>query len=335
MKKFMKNNILKVCVVLLSFALTNCLDDSKYALDPSSSNNVIEFLDPSVPISPSGSVYPVYIEAFPVTPQASFERTISFSGPNENDKDISLTLAVDPTALDTYNQQMNSGLNGGDPLNGDTYELLPADHYDLGSLNVTLPKGQREVKITINIFPELFDLSKKYALPVRIASASSGILSAHFSVGVFALVVKNQFDAAYTTDVLLTGWAAYGIQDGGPFIEYPGLIGLATTGPNTVSLQNIFTGSNLLPGLTTAGGATQFGNSTPLFTFDSNNKLVDVTNAIFPNSANRQFIMNPAAAAEENIFNPETRSVKFNFIMTQPGRPNQNVKLYMDFKRER
>jgi hypothetical protein len=50
----MKKNFLRICVALLGITLVACLDDDKYALDPSGTENVIEFYDPSVPTSPSG-----------------------------------------------------------------------------------------------------------------------------------------------------------------------------------------------------------------------------------------------------------------------------------------
>src|SRR5688500_5182462 len=100
----MKNRILKIFVLLLIIAMmTSCLDDDKAPLDPEGSHNVIEFLDPSVPGSPAGSIYPVWTAVTEIQPSFAFQQLISYSGPNANDSDIQLTLAIDPVALQAYN----------------------------------------------------------------------------------------------------------------------------------------------------------------------------------------------------------------------------------------
>lgn len=349
----MKNNIIKIGALLLGINLVSCLDDAKYALDPSGTNNTIGFLDPSVPLSPSGAVYPVWIRAFGVSATDQFEQTIKFEGPNSNDKDIELTVAVDPLALDEYNTQMTVGLDGEEPLNGDTYELLPEANYDIDNLTVTIPKGERTAILSVTIYPDQFDLSKKYAIPVRIVSSSSGVLNAHFSVGIFAVVVKNQFDAAYDLKMASTGWGAYGIYDSQVKQTYPDDgMGLATTGPNTVQCVNIWAGSNLVPGWTPSG-PTQFGDASPIFEFDLNltavdidadpatppvmvNKLISVVNAITPFSPRFRFMkINAAAPADDNWFNPADRSANLNFILQQSGRPDMICYFDLTFREER
>lgn len=349
----MKNKIIKIGALLLGISLVSCLDDTKYALDPSGSGNIIGFLNPSVPLSPAGAVYPVWIEAFPVSAEAEFERVIKLEGPASNDKDVELTLAVDPSALDVYNTQMVTGLDGKEPLGGATYELLPEANYEFTDVTVTIPKGEKTATVTVKIFPEVFDLSKKYALPIRIVSSSSGILNAHFSVGIFALVVKNQFDAAYDMEGYTTGWGAYGIYDSTVPIEYPSPgMGLATTGPNTVQCANLWAGTNLVPGWTPTG-ATQFGDASPIFTFDTNltavdidndpgtpdvmvNKMTGVVNAITPFAPRFRFMLiNGAAPASDNWFNPADRSANLNFILQQAGRPDQIMRFNLTFRGER
>jgi hypothetical protein len=349
----MKNNIIKIGALFLGISLVSCLDDSKYALDPAGTNNTIGFLDPSVPLSPAGSVYPVWIQAFPVSTEDSFERTIKFEGPNSNDKDIELTLAVDPTALDVYNAQMVDGLDGAEPLGGDTYELLPSANYELADLTVTIPKGERTGTLSVTIFPDQFDLSKKYALPIRIVSSSSGVINAHFSVGIFALVVKNQFDGAYDLKMASTGWGAFGIYDSQVKQTYPDDgMGLATTGPATVQCANLWAGTNLVPGWTPTG-ATQFGDASPIFTFDLNQTAVDidnnpgtpavmvhkmtsVVNAITPFAPRFRFMLIDAAApAHTNWFNPADRSASLQFILQQSGRPDMINYFDLTFREER
>ena len=183
----MKKNILKISIALSVIALAGCLDDDKYALDPDGTQNVIEFLDPNVPVSPSGAIYPAWSEAFKYETTVHLERTISFSGPNDNNKDIEVTIDVDPVALDDYNQQMD------DDLHGDTYELMPANYYAFDATTVTIEKGETKVNIGITLFPPQFDLSKSFALPIRITSSSSGVLSRQFSVGIFSELQSHRY----------------------------------------------------------------------------------------------------------------------------------------------
>jgi len=190
-ENIMKKNFLRICVALLGITLVACLDDDKYALDPSGTENVIEFYDPSVPTSPSGAIYPVWTATTEVQSSFVLEQTISYSGPNSNNSDIDLTLAIDPTALEAYNQQMINDLHGG------TYTLMPEAYYEFTETTITIPKGQKKVTTSIEFFPDQFDLSKSFVLPLRIASSSEGTLSAHFSVALLAVVVKNLYDGIY------------------------------------------------------------------------------------------------------------------------------------------
>lgn len=334
---FMKNNFVKFTAALLALTLVSCLDDDKYALDPSGTNNVIEFVDPQVPNSPFGAIYPAWVEAYTIAPSATFTRTIRYSGPQDNDKDIVVTVAVDPVALEDYNRHMDEGIDGSDALHGNTFELLPASNYQIDNATITIPAGQKEAQVSVTIFPELFDLTKSYALPLRIVSASSGVLSKHYSVGIFGVGIKNKYDAVYNANVQLTGWLAYSISEAAQ--DYPDGIGLVTTGPNSVGIANYLRGDNLLPGFSLnadgSTGATGFGAASPVFTFDANNKLINVDNAIADDGRGRDFELNPAATAEENVFDPVNRTLNANFLFKQNGRPTAVVKWKLEFESER
>lgn len=167
-----------------------CLDDDKYALDPSDAENVIEFIDPSVPSSPAGSIYPVWTSVTEIKNDHTFGQTISYSGPRENNEDIELTVDIDPVALTAYNENAIE-------LGAGTYTMMPDSYYEWEPLTLTIPKGQSKVTFSITVHPNEFDLSRSFALPLRITSATSGILSEHFSAAVFAVVVKNDFDGIY------------------------------------------------------------------------------------------------------------------------------------------
>lgn len=217
----MKRNFLRISAVLLGFTLVACLDDDKYALDPEGTENVIEFIDPSVPNSPAGAVYPLWTAVTELQDEFTFTQTVSYSGPNTNNRNIEIVIDVDPAALAEYNRQMV------DVLHSDTYELMPESYYEFEPITLTIPRGQNKVDFDVTVFPREFDLERTFALPLRITSASDGILSTHFSAGMFVVVVKNLYDGVYTVEGgSITRNSATGPDPvlGGPFndgIEIP------------------------------------------------------------------------------------------------------------------
>jgi hypothetical protein len=314
----MKNNILKLCVALLAVTLASCLDDDKYALDPEGTQNVIEFYDASVPTSPAGAIYPAWTTSFSVSPEATLVQRISYSGPQDNDKDIVLTLAVDPVALQEFNFQM-------DTLGQGTYELLPASNYSIPSMTVTIPRGQDGVDVSITLFPDQFDLSRNFAIPLRIVSASSGALSRHWSVAILATVVKNKYDGVFTVTPYGNLSAADGMDDvttAAFYGIYPKTIELRTVNGNTV---NYFDQEYNLQGhiFSNAGAATYFGGFAAQFAFDvTTNQVTSVVNAFGQTNNNRSGKLNldPAAPAPVMTFEADgvtPKTLDIWYIMRQ------------------
>lgn len=292
MKKILKIYLMLASAVLVS----SCLEDETQALDPSRSQNIIEFYDPSVPSSPAGAIYPAWTTAFSVSPEAQFEQTISYSGPKSNDKDIQLTLEIDPIALEDFNKQMEA-------LGSSTYELLPAENYSIPSMTVTIPKGETRISIPITVYPDQFDLSRSFAIPLRIASASSGVISAHYSVAILATVVKNKYDGIYTVEgsmIDVTNPAFTGL--------YPKTVELRTVDGTTVNYYDRgehLAGHIFINGAT--GGATYWGGFLAQFKFDGidapagdgvTNQIVAVVNALGQGNNNRSGKLDPAAEAK-------------------------------------
>ncbi len=284
----MKNNIIKIWVVLLAIVWTSCLDDSKYALDPSTSNNIVEFLDSSVPTNPAGAIYPVYTNTTEIVPQFKVDLPVSFSGPNGNPEDIQLTLAVDPAALAAYNKQMV------DDLGGSTYTMMPDSYYSFTDVTVTIPKGQTKANVSVTVFPDKFDLTKNFVVPIRIVSASSGIISAHFSVALVAVVVKNEYDGIY--DII-----------GGSMTRN------SATGPDPVL------GGNYVSGLTmelatingnTCGFAPQWKDGSGVGGVAGTQVVINGTNITISASGNATMKNTPATI---NSYDPATRTFTMNF----------------------
>ena len=292
----MKNKFIGVFIVMLSALLSSCLDDGKATLDPSTTQNVIEFLDPSVPSSPAGAIYPAYANSLSLVPQATIEQIISYSGPTGNSKDIELTLAVDPIALQDYNKQMTDGLYGKSPLNGSTYELLPAANYSIESTKIVIPSGETKVTLAITVFPDKFDFSKNYALPIRIVSSSSGVISAHFSVAILSIGVRNSYDGVYE---IVGGSITRNTVDG-PDLALGGTYGaglnqsLVTLSLNTLSIEPLWKDGSGVGGIT--------GTS---LTIDL------TTNKVIVKSSGNATLKNTPATVNE--YNPTTKEFTLNF----------------------
>lgn len=287
----MKNNLLKFFVAILAVALSGCLDDNKYALDPGNTDNVLEFTDISVPISPFGAVHPAYVTSFSVSDMDEFDVIISYSGPNSNDKNIELTLTVDEVALEAYNEE-----RAADDHNYVPYEVLPEDLYSIESMTLTLPKGETKLHVPVTVFPDQFDLSKKYALPLRISSASSGTLSTVYSAAIFGVVVKNRYDGIYTieegsTMVDVTNASFSGI--------YEKTISLRTVDANTV---DYYDEDYALSGhiFYTGTGASYYGGFVARIAFDpadassTTAHVLSLVNALGQGNNNRSGKLDPA-----------------------------------------
>lgn len=310
----MKRNLVKILAALLGVVSVSCLDDSKYALDPAGTKNVIEFYDPSVPTSPSGAIYPVWTTTTEIREAFTFEQTISYSGPNDNKRDIDLTLAIDPVALVEYNEQMNT-------LGGGKYELMPDSYYDFSDVTATIPKGQTKVKISITTHPDQFDLSKNWALPIRIVSSSEGILSAHWSVAILAVVVKNKYDGIYEIkDGSITRNSATGpdLALGGDYeegLEMP----LSTVNSNTVGIAPLWKDGSLVGAI---GGTTlQIDEATNLVTVKSSaNASLKNT----PASVNEFF---PGKPSTPDAVDPQTFILNFDWGTAPSTRIIADLKL--------
>jgi hypothetical protein len=299
----MKNNITRICLVLFAIVWTSCLDDSKYALDPSTSNNIIEFLDSSVPTNPSGAIYPVYTNTTEIVTEYTVDLPVSFSGPNGNSEDIQLTLAVDPAALAAYNKQME------DDLGGSTYTMMPDSYYSFTDVSVTIPKGQTKASVSVTVFPDQFDLTKNFVVPIRIVSASSGIISAHFSVALVAVVVKNEYDGIYDIiDGFITRNSATGPDPvlGGDYVS--GLtMELATINGNT------------------CGFAPQWKDGSAVGGVAGTQVVINGTNITISASGNASMKNTPATI---NSYDPATKTFTMNFDWgTAP-----NTRIIGDFK---
>ena len=111
---------------------------------------------------------------------------VNIASPKPVSQDVTVTLALDPTALADYNS-----------ANGTTYQVLASNAYSIPNLTVTIKKGQNLSSLPITIYPDKVDLSKNNAIPLKITDASGRIISQNFRSVIYAIVVKNKYDGDY------------------------------------------------------------------------------------------------------------------------------------------
>lgn len=183
----MKNIKNFLALLLTPLLLVSCLKDDLNNLDPKTgTNNVIEFKNISQIASAASSKYPLYIAAFDLADSYDLPVVVNYAGAESTaPKDITVTLAVDPTLVAAYNTDQSDDL-----------VALPNSLYT-PTLSVVIPKGQRTGTAIFNIKPNQFDLSKRYALGLKITAVSSGIISGNFSSIIVNTIAKNKFDGTY------------------------------------------------------------------------------------------------------------------------------------------
>ena len=310
-------------LVGLSIGFASCLkDNTPPPLDSSYSvPNLVSFQD-NGGRSGGGAGYGTTTTPFPLynfsfsllNDTAGFDAIVIYGPTATAPQDITLSIAVDTAALNSFNN-----------ANSTSYVAPDNTTYSFPS-TVIIPKGKSQafVHVTITASPT-FDFTVSYALPLSIKSSSYGAVSANFGTEINTYVVKNQYDGKYSLQIKTTGWAAYGISDNDPG-TYPGGMEMVSAGANSVSFYNGTTGlSDLEPAFTANNlGATGFGATTPLFTFDpTTNNLTSVVNTTPDDGRGRTLYLNPAVT--DSRYDPSSKTIYAAYIMTQNSRPNQFI----------
>jgi len=236
---------------------------------------------------------------------------VELGGTSDAPQDIHVTLTVNDSLLVAYNNA-----NGTDYVDPGSIVTI------LNNGVVTIPKGARIGYLQVK-FNASDLLSANYALGVVISSVAEAgyTISSNLNTGIVGIGPKNKYDGRYEFTILTTGWGAYGINDGPPSNTWPTLVGVVTSGANSVILSSEV--GNLQPAF--AGGSiTGFGATEPQFTFDPNtNLLVSVVNLVPDDGRGRTFFLNPAVP--DSRYDPATQTIYAAYEMTQNGRPNQFI----------
>lgn len=170
-------------IVLASFALTSCLNDDNYAVDPANgTNNVVEFYNTSVPISNYNAKYVEYIpKTLENIPEDEFMIGVNWAGAEDVapvDIVVDLALAPEVAAERGYNQ-VNTSLF-----------TMP--------MQATIKKGEKFALIPVKVKANQLDGDLPNAIALKIVKSSHGVISRNVGTAIFSIPVKNPYDGVYT-----------------------------------------------------------------------------------------------------------------------------------------
>lgn len=125
------------------------------------------------------------------------------NGTSANDKDICLTMEIDPDTLQKYNWEKYK--NQSDLY----YKILPAGTYTFDADSWTIPSGELNataaIKIDLNKIEELGSLYDDYVLPLRITSSTGEPMGQNKYTKVLAHIgFKNDYSGTYSGKGIIT-----------------------------------------------------------------------------------------------------------------------------------
>lgn len=297
----MKKRLYPITIAILALTtlgLSSCLKDSKNYIDVAKSAPLVE-----LPLAAYGTGF-FQAEAYDITstPQ-NLPLVVNLAAPKPLSTALKVTLALDQKDLDAYNT-----------ANGTSFTILPVADYSVSSWSVTIPANQNEATMNIQIHSNLIDPSQQYVLPIKIADAGGQQIS-NYGYILFNVQVKNKYDGVYT----VTGTSSYAPA---PSLtaDLPEDVQLITAGANSVYYYDIPLGG---PAISIAGHTSYFGGFAPLFSFDANSDVVDVTNYYGQNSGShvRSGVLDPTGQNKFISGTPGQVGSKFqvSFIMQNAG----------------
>ncbi|MGK6351289.1 DUF1735 domain-containing protein [Parapedobacter sp. DT-150] len=302
--------ITKLIALFVAFGLlSSCLKDDKYALDPSGGNNVVEFYNVTAPISTYNDKYVIYIPmTLEAVEEAEFTVGVNYAGPeNVAPQDIVIELAASPETVEDNNT-----------VEGSSYTQLDPSLYEFPT-TVTIPKGEKTALFQVKVKPLEFNGDLNNALGIRITSSSYGVISGNIGEVIFSLPVKNIYDGVYAveeiapmSDVVASNLVGY----------YPFDAELRTLNGSSVVMFDYLIGNNgHLIFDNVAQGLSYYGNFAPVFHFDEEHNVVDVTNYFGQgtNSSARAARLDPTGVNKFTINEDGSRVLEVNYVMVQGG----------------
>lgn len=320
----MKQIINKASIAIIALAFTSCVKDH-LAVDPSQSNNVVEFANTGSIVSSAGAVHPRFqidLGSLPSGKSSPINVNLSYSGADNAPQDITVNLVVDSAALAAYNAD-----------EGTNYALPPKAIYSLPATAV-IKAGSRKIQVQVAITNNSsFDFNVNYALPLKIQSVSSGVISGNFGTAIYSFAARNIYDGVYTMSGTLTDQANSTITG-----YYPLDMDLITYNGNSIALYDPNVASTYGHPIKSGTSNSYYGSFSPVFIFDANGNITDVTNYYGQQAgSNKRSGQLDPTGVNKITFNGDgtVASFEVSYIMIQNGAPRTYFKEKFTYKSSR
>lgn len=292
-----------ISVVALTVGLSSCLKDDSQP-DFTQNKPVIEIPIGSSAGNGGGNSIAA---AFTISDtESDYSIYVNYAAPEANEKDVTVTLAVNNEALTKFNT-----------VNDKSYTLLPANSYTIANYKITIPAGQRKVIFPLKIKTRALDPTLTYALPLSITDGGGFTVSSNFGTLISIISLKNKWDGVYTVTGTMTDVTNSTLTG-----QYPRTYHLITQGPHTVAIYDPGN-SAYAHGIYSSGANSSYGSFSPVFTIDEvTNEITAATNYYGQPSANgRSANLDPTG---ENKFSMNTDNtlpvvLKVKYILNQAG----------------
>jgi len=162
--------------------------------------------------------------------------------------DVQVTIQIDNSLVTAYNT-----------ANGTNIQILSSTLYSLPSLTLTIPAGQRNVQIPINVSSTLaLDPNSSYGVGIKIASVTGNyVVASNLRDLLIEFTIKNKYDGKYQ----LRGYH----NRPGLSNPYDETVDMVTSGPASVYMYWPALGAAAHP---LNGGVTYYGSFTSNFYFN-------------------------------------------------------------------
>lgn len=237
---------IKIKALLFATALlglTACLKKDRLNIDTDQGpKNIVEFANTGNNVSAATSTYPRYnadLGRVATGEKVEFNVNLSYSGADAAPQDIKVDLALDTALLTKFNTE-----------NGTKYVVPPTAIYTMPA-SAVIKQGSTLAQVKVAITNNAsFDFGKSYALPIKIASASIGTVSANFGKAVYSFGARNIYDGMYSYSGTITRNSATGpdLTLSGSFTNLAPRA-LATLSGNSVSLTPLWANGTGIAGI--------------------------------------------------------------------------------------
>jgi hypothetical protein len=224
---------ISIFAAFLAFCLSGCLKDTP--------NVDFSTVKPTVEIINSGLGYFASSALIFSTDTLTVPIPVNLASVNTLNKDLTITLAVDNSALTNYNG-----------MGGLQYELMGDSSYSFPTKTVTIPAGKRLDTVWVTFYGHTLDPTKNYMLPISITDGDGIDLTGNFNTMYFHAIgnpIAGSYGELWTrwnaTDT--TGAPTYDHLDVGPVTFSP-------ESPTEISVVSGGTGDQDFISFTNNGG---------------------------------------------------------------------------------